>query len=391
MPELGFVVHALGPMLFRDGRPFGSEADEARAQSLPIPTPATVAGLFRTTIGNLAGLDWSQPAGVALAQRITLGRTRFDVSPLTGGDTSAVRAPLSAPVLDTGEDPVLEDLVPQPLPVGARTSLPAGLLPLLSTRQGKPARGYEWWSGRSLEQWLCGELPGVPESLAPPLSEECVQIATVGGSKVAEKGMLYTIDYRLWESRDENKPLSRWTLRARVQVPDELVREHPLPEEGTRVDAYLGGERRPVVIEVAEKKPWGPGEHLVEAVSASTRIKLYLETPALFTGGWRPGWCDHPETLHPALAGAMLVGAAVGRQVPVSGWSYERTTWGKKPIRWAAPAGSTYFFELPAPLGAEEITKMWDTPVCDSGLSLGAGNDGNGSGFGQAMWGVWKA
>jgi CRISPR-associated protein Cmr3 len=111
-------------------------------------------------------------------------------------------------------------------------------------------------------------------------------------------------------------------------------------------------------------------------------VRMVLATPALFEGGWRPGWLDKFEQMNlPAGVGAVrpkLVAAAVGRREPVSGWSLREKR--PKAVRWMVPAGSVYFFEVEEG-DPSRLLESWLRPVSDH-------QQDRKDGFGLALWGV---
>lgn len=379
MVDLTVTAHAFGPMLFREARPFSASGDESRATSLETPSPTTVAGLIRTTLGNVAGLDWSKHADVQRAQSIQVPRVGFAIQYPDGTVTPVAPAPASTLLVKRGGNLVLDDLTPlNALPEGSGCTLPRGLRPLQSKGPEKPEPSPRWWIHGSLHQWLAGELQALPRTVQPPLIEQRVQIGTKPGSRQVAEGMLFTVGYRMWESQTHDGQMVRWVAQARVSIPSTLN----VAPTGTTMGVF-GGERRPVVVEWVTASPDKPDADHSAALAGARRVKMYLRSPGLFLGGWRPGWTDTLDLLEPELTKARLVGAAVGRPLTVSGWSYERETFGPKPTRWAAPAGSVYFFELERPLSSEAAARLADRRVCDQELD-------DGIGYGQALWGVWQ-
>jgi len=76
-----------------------------------------------------------------------------------------------------------------------------------------------------------------------------------------------------------------------------------------------------------------------------------LATPAIFSGGWKPGWLNSGEQ---GLEGIVpstdvklrLKGVTIERWQPLSGWSLEKGLVGPKPVRRMVPAVGVYFFEV---------------------------------------------
>jgi CRISPR-associated protein Cmr3 len=125
----------------------------------------------------------------------------------------------------------------------------------------------------------------------------------------------------------------------------------------------------------------------------STRIRLVLATPAIFSPGWKPAWLNQRLEGTPPGSRVLvrLVGVANYRWKAVSGWSLARVNGrgeldaagkpGPKAIRRMVPAGSTYFFELvsgdPASLADTWLQSVSDDPQDRL------------DGFGLALWGTW--
>ena len=118
-------------------------------------------------------------------------------------------------------------------------------------------------------------------------------------------------------------------------------------------------------------------------------LRMILTTPALFDGGWLPGWIN-PQTGKGDVPGTKdckngpvsvtLVSAILGRWKPVSGWSYEDNR--PKPLRRMAPEGSVYFFVTDKELDDEQWQAIWLNPVSDDAQDCA-------DGFGLALWGDW--
>jgi CRISPR-associated protein Cmr3 len=107
-----------------------------------------------------------------------------------------------------------------------------------------------------------------------------------------------------------------------------------------------------------------------------------LATPAIFRGGWKPGWLNaRLEGTPPGSKVTLkLVGVSNGRWQAVSGWSLAPPP-GPKPIRRMVPAGSVYFFERIEGQSAT-LADCWLQSVCDEGQEKR-------DGFGLAVWGIW--
>jgi CRISPR-associated protein Cmr3 len=116
---------------------------------------------------------------------------------------------------------------------------------------------------------------------------------------------------------------------------------------------------------------------------------MILATPAIFHGGWKPGWLNENGTgkIPGTDCEVQLVSAVVDRWQAVSGYSYDNGNGNRreKPIRRAVPSGSVYFFRLTEDSPGLDARAVWLEPVNGT-------DDGQASrdGFGLAIWGVWR-
>jgi CRISPR-associated protein Cmr3 len=152
----------------------------------------------------------------------------------------------------------------------------------------------------------------------------------------------------------------------------------------------LGGERRLVHWGLGSggAKGWTmPDSILSQIMKGNGKVRMVLATPALFSGGWKPGWLNEgPHGLEGTPPGGdlklRLLGVCLDRWQPLSGWSLEKGKVGQKPLRRLVPSGSVYFFEM---VGGppKEWGSLWLRPVSDD---LQDRRDG----FGLSLWGVWS-
>jgi CRISPR-associated protein Cmr3 len=392
-------LSTLAPLLFRDGRPFAGGNEETRAQSLSAPLPHTVAGFVRTQLGNARpGWQWRALKGLsddALHEKLRELHGCPIRSILVRDGAFMFPAPLNAVVDKTGR---VYRLSPHDLESGEGTNLPPGLRPLLTPEQDedfKPESGYRYWPAAAMTRWLLGEVPEDLEKIGGPPPDERVHVGIDPESKTGDDGKLFTVTYRSFEERERipDTELSesergglpkyrhhRWTIRIKTDVKGEIA---PV--------GHLGGERRPVVLQNLgnDPKAWpnkGQFEGVVQAIKSSDRLLFILTSPALFEHGWKPAWLTEDTGPHtPAGVGALrgkvkLLGAAVGRRVPVSGWNLREDR--PKAVRWAVPAGSVYFLKLKTGVDREKLLDAWMKPLSDRQ------NDQR-DGFGCALWGVW--
>lgn len=376
MPERVLEIHALSPLLFRDGRPFSAaDGTETAARSLPLPLPSTVAGFVRTQIGKAQGKGWSQE------QLQNLHGLQVCGPLLARGQEILLPAPRDVVVYkDDEEKPQFMKLRPF-TPEGTGCDLPEGMLPLEVTHDVKPEGGYHFWTASDMERWLLDETL-VPEKISGLPTETRVHVAMDPAKSKAKEGQLYSVAYRSLEMDKNPGTYQPASLRVRLSLSNG---QSPLPI------GFLGGEHRPVVVKVKESLsdywfdcPERLKKRFAE-LGKGARVRLVLATPALFEHGWKPGWIEKSGSgeLHlPRGLGKVklkLVAAAVGRREPVSGWNLRQNR--PKRVRWMAPAGSVYFFEVEDGNPAD-LLESWLRPISDH-------EQDRKDGFGLALWGVW--
>lgn len=406
-------IRPIDTLLFRDARPFGNEEGALTARSLPVPMPGTIAGFLRTLIGNLVNQDWDaldeageHSDGIVRGPLLLRAECQEDGS---WQEAFVLPAPADALVYEQGEQVRVVRLRPFPLNDGAGCDLPGrafGLQPLQVSVDVKPASGYRFWHERDMLQWLSDAVENfAPAKVAEPLRDPRVHVAIDDATGVSQEGMLYTVEYRAFERfflrlvsdqltryRDELVPYQEWSFVARVQFQGELTE--------IRGVGTLGGEKRLAYVEPYTRWLECP-DMLKHALRGAQYVRMVLATPAIFRRGWLPSWLEEvavngsraligcPPTLESTGLKLRLISAAVPRRVPVSGWSLRRSTYGPKPTRWCAPAGSVYFFEVVE--GDAQIlgTDAWLLPVSDIDPHSESGARSWQSGYGLALWGIW--
>ena len=275
---------------------------------------------------------------------------------------------------DTGEIKTLP-LRPKKMDANCGCDLSADLWPLHVPHEAKPESGYIYWPLEDVQNWLSrtDAAETIPLTKCGGLEREvrfhnniCASTRTVN----PEGGALFSVELLSFQSRREDKTLENWSVLARVSGDWELERA-----------GCLGGEKRLAVVEEAPTlSHLLPSQTLHDALAETKQVRMQLATPAVFADGWRPGWIDARS-----LEGQWndvrlkLICAAVGRREAVSGWDFQ--TRKPKAVKWLAPAGSTYFFQV---LGdtAAPLLSSWLQPVSD-------GAQDKRDGFGLALWGVW--
>ncbi|MBM3493953.1 MAG: type III-B CRISPR module-associated protein Cmr3 [Armatimonadetes bacterium] len=371
-------IRGVDPLLFRDGRPFSEELGAQRADSLPVPYPGVVAGAVRTAVGNAVPGEWT-PDKAAKARELAVHGPVVAI----GHGRPVVAAPADAVLYrkDNDEKNPLQCMCLRPVavPEGAGCNIPDGMLPLDVTHEEKPEPGHRFWAWNDLERWL-GAAEGedfdpVPDkfpNIGYPAVEERTHVK-IGTNGIAEDGMLFTTASvcPMERRKTDDGPIERdWSYLVRV-AHDQAV-SGPL---------FLGGERRVAVADKADAKSWPTcPDDLKIALAESKRIRMALVTPAIFAGGWKPGWAGGSP---PGLNGPKLTlkAACVPRREAVSGWDYAAR--GPKAVRWLVPAGSVFFFEAEGDTSAL-ASDGWLAPVSDN-------DQDRLDGYGLAVWGIWDA
>jgi len=395
-----FFLRPRSPLIFRSGKPFGTTGG---GDGFGFPPPGTIAGALRAELADAFDLALDAPADHASL------RTRLECrGPLlareTGGRVDVFFPCPADAVYLVAPDGTKRLVRAKPTDIQEASEgcdLPGKLLPVLlqadenDKREEKPV----FWSTTGMTAWLTGGLgPGFEETVLPPPEDTRTHVAIDPESLAHDEGRLFQstgLDFeprqvehlndkcREKQYRDAGHYFApeRWGLLARLQDSDDStdLRKH-LNQRGRR----LGADGRSVRM-AARSGIWPEIPKEVDTalknLGPGDRFCLVLATPAIFSGGWRPGGLietteNHKTIFRGTLPGLdsvdiKLLAAAVGRWVAYSGWDMEpqprgsRTMFGRpRAVRRLAPAGSVYWFELvndpPADLG-----KLWLAPVSD--------------------------
>ncbi|CUU08169.1 CRISPR-associated protein, Cmr3 family [Armatimonadetes bacterium GBS] len=378
MPAKVVQIEAFDPLLFRDGRPFAGDPGALNARSLPIPMPSTIAGFIRTFIGNQQGWNWKQDWQRAMQVKV-LGPLLYRTQRLEMQGEFIFPAPADALVYNENGALRVAVLVPANPPGGSGCNLPhSGLKPLKVSVDTKPAGGYNFWKWSDMEQWLLGRGQPPSEQIEGLPRETRTHVAIDDKKGTSKEHHLFTVEYRAFEHLQRaqgDAVYYRWAMLARVELPEDV--SATLDGVGT-----LGGERRAGFLH--ETQVWLEcPETIRNALSHARKVRMVLATPAIFRDGWKPGWLNNDLQGTPPGTSVQLklVGAAVKRHEAVSGWDYVHNR--PKSVRWLAPAGSVYFFEI-VDGSAERLThEAWLQPMSDD-------EQDRNNGYGLALWGVWN-
>jgi CRISPR-associated protein Cmr3 len=413
------------PLVSRDGRPFGAGQGN-RMRGLPWLLPSVVAGSFRTAlVKSSPERDFSGDIPQRLLQIHVAG-----LFPVHGGElylpapndavaepNDAVAEPNDAgkeikclhhemerqvdeqirPNDDGKEIKSLHRVVPQPIPITDGCDWPDDLpiQPVMlpgEVSDFKPAEIPAWWPVGKYAEWLLGNPVCFDSSfLRVPIQVTRDHVCLDADRGAAAEGQIFaTVGLSLTHlprfgvdaSRPFHKRFAEITLSGRITIPDS---EAELTLD--RLDLWhpLGGERRLVHWQSCPQTPtgWECPPDVAAALQNATNVRMVLASPAIFSGGWKPGWLnDRLEGTPPGSEVKLkLEGVTLGRWKAVSGWSLAPPR-GPKPIRRMVPAGSVYFFRAANPGDAASLDAQWLKPVSDDPQEQR-------DGFGLATWGTW--
>jgi len=322
-------LKALDTLFFRDGRPFSMGEGSWAAGSFP-PVPSVFYGALRTAYFA------RRPGDINKANRPGDPTAALQIKGIYLELGDQVCLPLPADCAGLKEE-CGKALLLRPAKAPEASSCPVPLV--LEPPAGAEVKAVEGGVLDSLS--LAGYLSLREEEFYYfSLSEFILPESKIGigrnkATGTAQDHMLYRV--------------AMWRLEPRVRAGSQnqavsILVEFTgldLPEKGL---LRLGGEGKAVYyetirIEAAEALAFTAPE------PRRGRFKLYLATPALFAGGWLPGWLDE-ETLAGEYRGLKLrlLTAATGKYLSVGGFDMQA----KKPkiMRRAVPAGSVYYFEL---------------------------------------------
>jgi CRISPR-associated protein Cmr3 len=385
-----WLVMPRDPVIVRDGRPFGPDPG-ARAQSLPFPFPATLAGAVRTRHGEQhGGFDTGavKPADVRALPVCGpfLVQLASDTNP-----TARLLLPAPADALllpKTDQHPPRRGwLRPLAIDAGAQSDLtahgqpdapfwPVGMAAPEAVKPLAEPPTFWWWD--AYQEWLLapgdGDIDPGALGLRGLSAESRVHVRIDPTSGAAIEGFLYQTSGREFTHRPTAKPV--WGL-ADTATLALLVMTGADLDEGL---GALGGERRTVF--------WQRGDAtllptcsaaLRDAIQTTQTCRLLLATPGIFAQGLLPqlDWLQIPDL---KLA---IKGAVASRYDVISGWDYAHGQ--AKPTRRLAPAGTVYYLSLAGNSEAaidQFIEQVWLQPISDA-------KQDRLDGFGVALLGVW--
>ncbi|WP_420177185.1 type III-B CRISPR module-associated Cmr3 family protein [Kerstersia gyiorum] len=352
------VLFLRGNQLFGDPGSYG--------EALIPPWPSVAAGAIRTRILTDAGID---PVAFGKGQlpHPELGTPEcpgsfmlraFNLARLRDGKIEILLPPPSDLALHATKGMVrAQRLVPTKLHPALRTSSPLPLLPVLAqSARSKTING--WWLRQSgWQKYLAGHTPDGTDFVRTSdlwSLDERVGVGLADATRSADDGKLFTS--RAIALKDNVGFIA-------------AVAGATLPDHGM---LRFGGDGRAATIRPATID-WPHADYA--AITASSRCRLVLTSPGIFTQGWLPnGFIADGSTYRFDLGDVQgrLVAASVTRNEVVSGWNLAGTQ-GKgqpKPAQRVAPAGSVYWLDelqaSPDALRKLAANGLWRNPCEDA-------------------------
>lgn len=383
------LIEAFDTLFFRDAKPFERGSGAVGSVVFP-PAPSVLHGAVRTAY--FAQQPTRFRAGQAQHGQIDRMTDSLRISEIALSHTNGVHLfPVPSDLVLRKEDNGNAGAMAHRLQLAARpavSSLPPGL-EMLKYPLKEPtvaATGYRI-EDFDLEAYLHDQ--GDTLLRVQRLSELVTLEPKVGierdhRSGSVREGHLYFVNF----IRPENKKRER--LRFRINYCADW--DAPLQSEGY---LRLGGEGKVAHYTLRAAEP------LVKPVEIrSSRLKIYLSTPAYFTKGWFPAGID-AATRRGSFSlpdgqkiEVTLRAAATGRPAYFGGFDQRRQR--PKPMRRFAPAGSVYYLECTSTEAAQTLaTALHGTSISDPEPGLNAAelepNYYRHRGFGIAYCGNWTA
>lgn len=345
-------IRPLDTQFYRDGRPFDA-GTESEGRSISLPHPRTLYGALRACILSRHS-DWQNwPNSPEVQSVIGSSPDQFGSLIMRGpmmakdfsGDLTNICQLYSIPgdlvkAKDTRICFLLNPLTDDSS-LKEYTNLQYEVYPCkpVPRQHIKEIEGY-FLSHDNLTQYLTGKFPQEKVNIILEKAENVFQfeprlgIALNPKTRTVKLDFLYSVNH--------------------IRVEDNVgliinVDHHNglLPEKGL---FRLGGDSRPVEYTKIENEKWNPIiEDVKKRIAEEGKFKIYFITPTIFKNGWYPDFLfnqnGHLEgNLPDTSLRVRLVGACVGRAIPVGGFDIRNKH--PKEIQKAVPSGSVYFFRF---------------------------------------------
>lgn len=400
-----YLIESLAPLVFRSGKPFGSQAS---AQDVFFPLSSAAAGLVRylhlsqNTDGQAFALT---KAEFEQYKQNVLSVQSYGPFLVKFSDENDVQILVSKPAnamyhenKETGETSLVRLIPKQGFEIADKeghlitkqnhedcgSDLPDGLLHVQMEKdlKGKPAKGANFWTLEHFIQWQKGEsldfktvdnhgVTSIPTELRTHVAIDDDSLASVNGK------LFQTASFDLAHQKTDDGWEEK-RLGFLVQTTEELK-----PDLAT-----FGGERRLSHIKSVNNisLPFMPTKDDADKINELKGFSLAFITPCIFENGSLPAWIDK-DTLTGSIPETgikvQLKAMAIDRWQAVSGW--DSVLWKPKATRRAVSAGSVYWFEI--------VSGQFDLSILQK-LSRHVWSDNvydKHDGFGSAVLSAWQA
>ena len=390
MPE--YLITPKAPLVFRDGKPFGTT--ENMADTLNFPLPSTISGALRTAWAESQsdGFDYSKDAKKLTGKRV-LGPLLVK-SNNQGQHTPLFPAPADSLCLNsvkTGSSQICR-LHPDTLASDDEgTDLPHNdLIPVFldTGNKSKPANNPPaFWTLGAMTEWLAEdkarELDASQQGVRSLPVEVRTHVTIKPETQTAKDGHLFQtagIDFSHQRNSTDTPgetPQFGWQDGYYSLV-------SWFQEELPNTCRTIGGEARLGQIQACPGLwPECPPE-LADALIHTNSFRLILATPAIFNKGYLPGFLD--DNLRGELGNLPVQLKAVATPRWQAGTSWDmadsKSKHGKamRTTQRLVPAGAVYWFDILENKTGAELQEHWLTSISD---------ERNNDGFGLILPGVW--
>jgi CRISPR-associated protein Cmr3 len=387
---INYQITPAQPLIFRDGKPFGTE--DNIADTLAFPLPSTLAGAMRTA--------WAESQDVfdySNADQIEKLRNKKVCGPLltltTTQDKTDILFPAPADSLclhGENDGTKIYRLRPEMLQPGEGTDLPHNLLSpvfLSVDNKEKPARNSpKFWYREKMIGWLSSDdsngLTASEQGIQNLPIETRTHVGIDPKTQAAKSGHLFQtagLDFGRQRKQNNEDNNQHWGWDKQ-----EFGLACAFQGEMSSTFRTIGGESRLGRISRQDKLiPECPTE-LVSALNQTKGFRLILATPAIFANGCLPDWLDQ-KTLEANYRDMKLRLHAVSIPRWQAGTSWDMANKASKQgkamrsLKRLAPAGTVYWFERLS--GSMDVEGFWLTSISDE-----RSNDG----YGLTLPGTWN-
>jgi len=346
-----FFIRPLDTQFYRDGRPFDA-GTESEGKSNFLPYPRTLYGALRACILSHYS-DWQNWPNSPEVQSV------IGSSPGQFGSLS-IRGPVLAKDLSGDLSNICTFYpIPKDLVKTKDTRICLLLKPLMDESLLKNSTNFQYngvyhcrpdskqhveeiegylLSHNYLFQYLMGEFPQEKDKTILEKDDNIFQFEPRLGiglnpkTRTVKLNLLYSVNHL---RMNDNVGLI-------VDVDND---NGILPKDGM---FRLGGDSRPAGYTKIEDGEWAKIiEDVKKRITEEGKFKIYFITPAIFKNGWYPDFLSGQNgylegNLPDTSLRVRLVGACVGRAIPIGGFDIKKKH--PKEIQKAVPAGSVYFF-----------------------------------------------